>query len=201
MKYPENIIDLSKLTIDYMGLIFYSKSPRYVDGLDPETLDILPRDIEKVGVFVNANIGYITECVEKYKLNLVQLHGSESVDFCNEINKSIHTIKAFSISEVSDFEKTKEYEGKCDYFLFDTKTPQYGGSGLKFDWNMLNSYKGNTPFFLSGGISAEDTELIKKVRHPLLYALDLNSKFEIEAGLKNTVLLKRFIKDLKDEQN
>jgi phosphoribosylanthranilate isomerase len=108
-------------------------------------------------------------------------------------------IKAFSISERFDFEKIKAYESLWGYFLFDTKTPQYGGSGKKFDWNILDAYDGNIPFFLSGGITMDDIGNIKEIRHPRLYGVDLNSKFETEPGLKDMELLKQFIKQLNDE--
>ena len=137
------------------------------------------------------------EKVNLYNLDLVQLHGSESVDFCMELNKTMPIIKAFSISQVSDLEQTEAYKNACDYFLFDTKTPQYGGSGQKFDWKILNENKGDISFFLSGGISIEDIDKIKKMKHPKLYGLDLNSKFESEEGLKDIELLKQFIKELK----
>lgn len=200
MKYPDNIKALNKLSIDFVGMIFYEKSPRYVDNLNPEDIcDLFREGKERVGVFVNADMDYIIQMADKYSLDLIQLHGDESPDFCKEVNKRIPVIKAFSISESSDFEKTKAYEGLCHYFLFDTKTPQYGGSGKKFDWNILNEYKGNTPFILSGGISVDDAETIKKMNHPQFFGIDLNSKFETEPGRKDITLLQQFIKQLKDE--
>lgn len=201
MKHPENISRLSELPIDFMGMIFYDKSPRFVDRLTLDDVNILPPHIERVGVFVNADIDFITKEINKYNLDLVQLHGNESPEFCQELNETIPVMKAFSIAEPSDFEQTTRYEGSCSYFLFDTKTPQYGGSGQKFDWKMLYLYRGNTPFLLSGGIMPEDGGKIKAIDHPLLYGVDLNSRFEAEAGLKNIELLKQFIKELKDEQN
>lgn len=200
MKYPENIQKLNKLPIDYMGMIFYEKSPRYIDyQLWQNVVDIHSSNIKRVGVFVNSTIDYIVEMIDKYKLDLIQLHGNESPKFCSELNKFIPIIKAFSISEASDFEQTKAYEGLRGYFLFDTKTPKYGGSGKKFDWAILDAYDGDTPFFLSGGISAEDVQQIKATKHPRLYGVDLNSKFEIEPGLKDIQLLDQFIKQLRNE--
>lgn len=200
MKYPENIEDLNKLPIDYMGMIFYQKSPRYIDyQLWQDVRDIHSSNIKRVGVFVNSTIDFIVEMIDKYKLDLIQLHGNESPNFCSELNKFTPIIKAFSISEASDFEQTKAYEGLRGYFLFDTKTPQYGGSGKKFDWAILDAYYGDTPFFLSGGISAEDVEQIKAIKHPRLYGVDLNSKFETEPGLKDIQLLDQFIKQLRNE--
>lgn len=202
MKNPENIQALAQLPIDYMGLIFYPKSPRYILDLEASLLDALPKAISRVGVFVNEGIESLLMQIDKYKLSVVQLHGSESLEYCLNIKDTypkLIIIKAFNVSESSDFIKMAQHTDVCDYFLFDTKTSQHGGSGLKFDWNILNEYKGNTPFFLSGGISPEDVEAIKKVSHPKLYALDLNSRFELEPGLKNITLLEQFINQLKNE--
>lgn len=196
MKYPDNVEELSELTLDYMGMIFYDQSPRFV-----ETDDFPPVPFEKVGVFVNAGIEYIKEKIGHYGLQLIQLHGNESPDFCKELNKTIPVIKAFSISGITDLEQTKDYENTCSYFLFDTKTPKYGGSGQKFDWHVLDYYKGNTPFFLSGGISFNDNDIIKRIKHPRFYGIDLNSRFEKQLGLKDIELIKQFIKALRDEQD
>lgn len=200
MKNPENIQQLAQLPIDFMGLIFYSKSPRYVAELNPEYLSNLPSHIKKVGVFVNAELQEVENRVKEYSLDYVQLHGKETVEYIKELRikiPNLKIIKAFSIAEIQDIEKTGEYEEVCDYLLFDTKTPQHGGSGKKFDWTILNNYQGETPFFLSGGISAEDTEEIQKIQHEKLYALDLNSKFELEPGFKDIAIVKEFVKQIK----
>ncbi|NDV93710.1 phosphoribosylanthranilate isomerase [Dysgonomonas sp. 521] len=200
MKYPDNIKELNKLPVDFAGMIFYEKSPRYAAKLNPEDIrDLFRGGRKRVGVFVNADMDYIIQMADKFSLDLIQLHGDESPDFCKELNKRMPVIKAFSISESSDFEKTKAYDGLCGYFLFDTKTPQYGGSGRKFDWNILDEYKGNTPFILSGGISVDDAETIKNIKHPQFFGIDLNSRFETEPGRKDIILLQQFIKRLKDE--
>lgn len=201
MKNPDNIKELGQLPIDYMGMIFYEKSPRFVDRLTVTDLYTLPKDIKRVGVFVNAGADYIKAKIKEYNLDLVQLHSNESPEFCKELNKTTPVVKAFSISEAKDLEKTGAYEDAASIFLFDTKTPQYGGSGQKFDWNILNEYKGSIPFLLSGGISTDDVENIKTIRHPQFYGIDLNSKFELEPGLKDIQLLEQFIKSLKDEQD
>ena len=199
MKHPDNIRGLGTLPIDFMGMIFYEKSPRYVDKLTLEDLNLLPQYIERVGVFVNAKIDLIIEKVNQYGLDLIQLHGNESPEFCKELNHTLPIIKAFSISDVMDIERTKAYDGLQGYFLFDTKTPQYGGSGQKFDWAILDSYTGHTPFLLSGGISIDDATEIRKIKHPQFYGIDLNSKFEKEPGLKDIELLQQFIKELRYE--
>lgn len=194
MKHPNNIQELSQLPIDLMGMIFYPKSPRYVDELD---LSSLPNNISRVGVFVNADLGFITETIETYSLNMVQLHGSESVDFCQQLNQKIPVMKAFSIADSVDIKQTADYNGACSYFLFDTKTPQFGGSGVKFDWSVLDDYQGTTPFLLSGGISPNDAQDILSICHPLLQGVDLNSRFEVEPGLKNIQLIDKFINSIR----
>lgn len=194
MKYPENIQAVAALHPDFMGFIFYPKSPRYAEPLSPEVLDAIPASIKKIGVFVNEDLENILTIVYKYKLNGVQLHGSEMVSMCAQLKEAgLIVIKAFPIAEAINFIPAKRYEGVCDYFLFDTKTDAYGGSGLKFNWEMLDEYSGETPYFLSGGIAADDVEAILKINHPKFTGVDLNSKFEIRPGEKNVELLSVFL--------
>jgi len=194
LKYPENIQAVSDLKPDFMGFIFYPKSTRYAEPLDSAVLNSLPATIKKIGVFVNEDLENILTIAYKYKLDGLQLHGAELVDMCRELKKLGYlVIKAFPIAEAYNFKVTKSYEGVCDYFLFDTKTEAYGGSGLKFNWKMLNEYTGDTPFLLSGGIALDDAEAIQKIEHPKFAGIDLNSKFEVKPGLKNISLLKDFI--------
>ena len=198
MKYPGNIQAVAALHPDFMGFIFYPKSPRYAEPLSPETLDAIPASIKKIGVFVNEDLENILTIVYKYKLNGVQLHGSEMVSMCAQLKEAgLIVIKAFPIAEAINFIPAKRYEGVCDYFLFDTKTDAYGGSGLKFNWGMLDEYRGETPFLLSGGIAAEDVESIQKINHPKFAGIDLNSKFEIQPGEKDIQLLNTFLKELR----
>lgn len=198
MKFPENITTVAALHPDFMGFIFYPKSPRYAEPLDIETLNSLPKSIKKIGVFVNEDMENILTIAHKYNLDGVQLHGTELESMCAELHKAGYiVIKAFPIAEAYNFKVTKKYEGTCDYFLFDTKTEAYGGSGVKFNWGMLDEYTGDTPFLLSGGIAADDAEAILKIEHPQFAGVDLNSKFEISPGLKDVELLKQFITTIK----
>jgi phosphoribosylanthranilate isomerase len=197
MKYPENIRAVAALQPDFMGFIFYPKSPRYAEPLDIATLNALPKSIKKIGVFVNEDLEDILTIATKYNLDGVQLHGTELVEMCKELRKAkFIVIKAFPVAEAYNFKVTKAYEGTCDYFLFDTKTDAYGGSGVKFNWGMLDEYVGETPFLLSGGIAADDAEAILKIKHPKLAGVDLNSKFEVKPGEKNVTLLRDFIDQL-----
>ncbi len=197
MKFPENIQAVAALKPDFMGFIFYPKSPRYAEPLDNASLNALPESIKKIGIFVNENLENILTIVYNYKLDGVQLHGTELVGMCKELRETgLIVIKAFPIAEAYNFRVTKPYEGVCDYFLFDTKTDAFGGSGVKFNWKMLDEYQGETPFLLSGGIAADDAEAILKIKHSKFAGIDLNSKFEVKPGLKDAELLKGFIKEL-----
>ncbi|MCE5332471.1 MAG: phosphoribosylanthranilate isomerase [Bacteroidales bacterium] len=198
MKYSENIRTVAALHPDFMGFIFYPKSPRYAEPLNLKTLEEIPLTTKKIGVFVNESLENILTIVFKYKLDGVQLHGTELVETCTKLRDAgLIVIKAFPVAEAYNFKVTKVYEVGCDYFLFDTKTDAYGGSGVKFSWAMLNEYKGETPFLLSGGIAADDAEAILKIKHPKFAGIDLNSKFEVKQGLKNVELLRGFIEQIK----
>jgi phosphoribosylanthranilate isomerase len=197
MKHPDNMRDLAELTVDMMGLIFYEKSPRYVDEQEADSINALSLTIPKVGVFVNASQDVILGKIETFQLQYIQLHGQESPEFCYALKKKgIPVIKAFQIKSVEDWETCLLYEGCCDYFLFDTPTSQYGGSGNKFEWNLISTYTGSTPFFLSGGIAPEDAEIIKQLNFPQLVGVDLNSRFEVTPGIKDINSIRRFLSDL-----
>ena len=188
MKYPENIIEVSEILPDFLGFIFWEKSSRYFDGEIPE----IPKSIKKVGVFVDATLEEIGFKIKKYDLDVIQLHGNENPEFCEKLKKdNIEIIKVFSINDDFDFSLLKPFESVCDYFLFDTKGKLPGGNGIIFNWQILKQYKLTKPFFLSGGIGLDEIENIKKLNLPI-YAIDVNSKFEIEPGLKNIELLKNF---------
>jgi len=194
MKYPENILEVGALLPDYMGFIFWEKSARYFNEEIPELIET----IKKVGVFVNQCQEEILEKVAKYNLQAVQLHGNETVEFLSELKKElpkkVQIIKAFSADNDFDFEALKPYEAVCDYFLFDTKGKLPGGNGTTFDWTILKKYKSEKPFFLSGGIGINELKAIEEISKSNLpiYAIDVNSKFEIEAGLKNKNLFSNF---------
>ena len=202
MKQPQNILDVAALNPDYLGFIFYERSPRNFSGEIP---DIDPR-IKKTGVFVDEEIDFVLEKVEKYKFRAIQLHGEESAEYCiklrSELGKKnpVELIKVFSVKESFNFKELKVYEGIVDFFLFDTKGKNKGGNGITFNWELLKEYPSSTPFFLSGGIGQDElnrieelyTYLEKSDRSHLLYGVDVNSKFEMEAGLKDAKALKKF---------
>jgi tryptophan synthase alpha subunit len=208
MQQPHNIAALREVEgVNYMGFIFYAGSARFAEGLPPETVQVLPDSIRRVGVFVNASEGYIKEQITAYGLHLVQLHGTESPAFCKAIQRAnVEVIKAFSISTSADFEQTEAYQSACQYLLFDTKSVQKdasgnllrGGTGEQFDWSILSHYTGETPFFLSGGIAPADAESVRTLNHPRLHALDLNSRFETAPGTKDVAALNIFINKITD---
>jgi phosphoribosylanthranilate isomerase len=199
MKYAENILEVSQLLPDYLGFIFWEKSSRYFDGEIPEipTRELgsnrRSKSIKKVGVFVDATSEEIISKIKKYDLNVVQLHGDESPEFCRNLKvENIEIIKVFSVNDDFNFSVLEPFENACDYFLFDTKGKLPGGNGITFNWQILQHYKLTKPFFLSGGIGLNDIEDIKKLNLPI-HAIDVNSKFEIEAGLKNIEKLKKLV--------
>lgn len=200
MKDPINIKELIELPIDFIGFIFHSQSPRYIRGLEVEDIELIPDSIKKVGVFVNEIPSRLFTYIDKYKLDMIQLHGDEEPRVCSLIKKKCPTLKIIKVFRIADKINSNEiskYEDSCDYVLFDTQTASFGGSGNKFDWTLLNSYEGKLPYFLSGGISIDDIDKIKQQNHPMLYAIDVNSKFELSPGLKDIELLDVFINELK----
>jgi len=187
MRDPENIRQLLALKPDYMGFIFYEKSPRHVgEELDAELLQSFPATTEKVGVFVNASIEYLKAQVRKYGLDLVQLHGDESVDYVAELYAiGIRVMKVFSVGESFDFKMLRKYNPFVDFFLFDTKGKARGGIGKAFDWSLLKGYDQEVPFFLSGGLDLNNIIELGELDGLPIHALDVNSRFELEPGLKD----------------
>lgn len=198
MRDPDNIRQVAALGPDYMGFIFYEGSKRYAEGhITPELLAELPQSIKKTGVFVNAPFESIKATVGKYKLDAVQLHGKESPRACAEVKElGVEVIKVFSVDDRFVFENTLLYESCADYFLFDTKGQEYGGNGIPFDWELLKGYLSPKPYFLSGGLNLENVEYLDKVR-PQPYAIDVNSGFEQEPGLKKVEDLKELFELVK----
>jgi len=219
MKYNENIAEVAALQPDYIGFIFYERSARFVENDTPHISD----STKKTGVFVDASLAYILEQIQKHNLHAVQLHGNESPEFCEKLDlicrsaldaesrtkgdeilnqvqddKKLEIIKVFSIKDTFDFSVLKPYESVCDYYLFDTKGKLPGGNGYTFNWSVLENYPSTKPYFLSGGIGLDEIENIKKFKKnnasKYCYAIDVNSSFEIEPGLKNIEKLKDFKK-------
>ena len=192
MKYMENAREVATLAPDYMGFIFYPGSPRYVEPkLRIELFEKLPRTIKKVGVFVNETLDNVIEEAFRLKLDLIQLHGAEPPEYSAELKRvGFRVIKAFGMDEGFGFSKTTPYKPHVDFFLFDTKTRKHGGSGKTFDWSILEGYDQEVPFFLSGGLGANDVNRLGEIGHYNVAAIDVNSQFETEPGLKDMAKLK-----------
>ena len=197
MRDPLNIAEVAALGPDFMGFIFYPGSSRYAGGLDARAVRGLPWSIGRVGVFVNEEPETIRDVVMHYKLDCVQLHGHETPDFCRAIGRTIPVVKALSVSSPADVNRALAYDGVCRALLFDTKTPQFGGSGRQFDWALLDAYRGTTPVMLSGGIGPDDAGRVRDLAREEVFAVDLNSRFETAPGCKDAALLQQFMTTLK----
>ena len=193
MREAENIRAVEALGVDWLGFIFWPGSSRYVSELPA----YLPERAKRVGVFVDAEPADVLTHVADYRLDFVQLHGHESADYVRRLRQaggaSLRVVKAISVSSRDEVATYRSYKDVADYFLFDTKAKVPGGSGMQFDWSVLEAYDGNVPFLLSGGIGPGDAERLKTFRHPLLAGIDLNSRFELRPGFKDTNKLKSFL--------
>lgn len=187
MKEPENLQAVAALQPDYLGFIFFEKSPRYMpQRLAPEVLNQLPQSIKKVGVFVNAPAEEVLKQANSYGLQAVQLHGDESPELCHQLQQAgLEVIKVFRVGEGFSLDQLLPYQEVVDYFLFDTQGKQYGGNGQVFNWELIRDYSLPVPIILSGGIELASLEQLTQLQHLPLHALDVNSKFETAPGLKN----------------
>ena len=212
MREGENIRQVAELGVNWIGMIFWDKSPRNVTmiptyaGIIPDRgSDIGSFKAKRVGVFVDEMPQNIITRVVNYKLDLVQLHGHETPTLIRNLRRTldpdirpgVQFIKAISVEGCNDIAAYKDYEDCVDYFLFDTKCPTVGGSGSQFDWSVLEAYDGDVPFLLSGGIGPDDAERVRNFHHPKCIGIDLNSRFETEPGLKDITKLKQFLEQLK----
>lgn len=193
MRDSENIRAIEQTKADLMGFIFHPKSPRFVASL-PE---YMPKKQKRVGVFVNASLEQILAKAQKFSLEYIQLHGDDPPAFCSELkNRGLKVIRAQRIANTDDIIRAESYN-MADLMIFDTKTELYGGSGKKFNWQLLEDYKGCVPFLLSGGIRSDTFEEIKAFFHPQFAGIDLNSGFEISPALKDVGKLNNFIEKIK----
>ena len=218
MRDPENIHAVKELGIDFLGLIFWPKSSRYVKDITVRAGNIPDIPIElgmkngperhpaTVGVFVNEMPQTVVTHAYNYKLDYIQLHGEESPTYIDNLKRTlipdimpdIKVIKALSIREADDVKRWRQYKDHTDLILFDTKCDCVGGSGKQFDWSVLEGYDGDIPFLLSGGIGPEDAESVRRFSHPMCIGIDINSRFETAPALKDTERLRTFIHQIKD---
>jgi phosphoribosylanthranilate isomerase len=205
MTQLEQVDQLAGLGVTFAGFIFYPKSPRYVFRNMTTTQLKKENNINKVGVFVNSSIEEVLTMVDECRLHMVQLHGDETPRQCEKIADYVSVVKAFRLSENDNIEwMIKDYMEVCDMFMFDTMGAGYGGTGKKFDWNILKGATVGKPFFLSGGIELGDEENLKAFSHDpvskALFAIDINSKFETSPGVKDLNLVKEFVGRLNGDQ-
>jgi phosphoribosylanthranilate isomerase len=196
--HPETIAGIGAVHPDMCGLIFYDRSPRFAGHLSPGQFRQIPGSILKTGVFVKADLDYLWEMVALYGLKAIQLHGHEDPDYCSTCyekcrQQGIRLLKVFSLKEAADFKGMEAYIPFSDYFLFDTQTSGYGGSGKAFDWQLLENYFLPHPFFLSGGIGPGDVEALQRLFHPALAGFDINSRFELAPGHKDLQKVEDFL--------
>ena len=194
---------LEALNIDYAGLIFYKDSPRYMgDKITGKQVKEADFDLKKVGVFVNPGYAELLDAIDEYGLDIVQLHGNETPEMCEELSAEVEVIKAFRIAgdvSINIDEMVADYDAVCDYYLFDTAglKESFGGTGQQFDWGILKKAKIEKPFFLSGGIGPDDAQKVKTFKHPDFFAIDVNSKFEMAPGLKDMASILKFLQAFK----
>ena len=204
MTQMDQVEKLHDVGATFAGFIFYPKSSRY--ALRHLTTAQIKKEnnINKVGVFVNASVDHVLHMVDECRLHMVQLHGDESPKFCEKIADYISVVKAFRLSDNDHIEwMIRPYMSMCDMFLFDTEGVGYGGTGKKFNWDILEGSVIGKPFFLSGGIEPGDSEKLKLfAQKPVanaLFAVDINSKFEVSPGIKDMEKVKQFVGELKEE--
>ncbi len=211
MRDGENIRQVAELGVDWIGMIFWPKSPRNVTmipthaGIIPDRgTDIGNFKAKRVGVFVDEMAQNIITRVVNFQLDLIQLHGHETPTLIRNLRRTLDPdirpgvkfIKAISVESCDDIATYRNYEDCVDYFLFDTKCQTVGGSGEQFDWNVLEAYDGDVPFLLSGGIGPDDAERVRNFHHPKCIGIDLNSRFETEPAIKDITKLKQFLEQL-----
>jgi len=196
MTSPLNLEEVCALKPDFVGFIFYPGSKRFVgESADPALFQIPGPGIRKVGVFVNESVSYVIKAFGSKDLHMIQLHGDESPDYCSKLSKEgIPVVKALDVQ--TDLTLLEEYREQVDYFLFDTTGPGYGGTGQKFDWDLLRKIPSDLHFLLGGGIGPGDAGVIQDMDYTGLLGVDLNSRFELSPGVKDVKKLKEFMQKI-----
>ena len=196
---PGNIEEVCTLGPDFVGYIFYPGSKRFVGTTpDPAIFRIPQPEIAKVGVFVDEDISRVKQIYSQCQLDLVQLHGNESPQYCRILkDEGIAVIKAFKPDSVQGIRSIENYPDGMRYILFDTPGKELGGTGQKFDWDLLDGLSLPFPFLLSGGIGPEDGESIRNIEHEALFGVDVNSRFELSPGMKDIIPLEKFMKEIR----
>lgn len=196
---PAQLHAVRSLKVDYVGAIFYEKSPRYAADIPgfSAAFSQVAQEKNTLGVFVNASSDKIYAMSERFPFSTVQLHGTETPEQCRSLRRSFTVVKAFGVDAFFSFSEVAAYEDVVDFFVFDTKCSGHGGSGRSFDWDILHAYGGDTPFLLSGGIGPHTLSAIRDFSHPALMGVDINSRFERAPGDKNMEQVEFFCKEYK----
>ncbi len=198
MRDAANVREVAALDPDFMGFIYYPKSPRHIAAMSVDTVASLPESVIPTLVTVNMVETDIMRLIKLYAFKAVQLHGNESPELCKHLRANGLTVfKSATINNESSISAIRQYVGAVDYMLFDTPSIHHGGSGRKFDWSLLSEYNIPIPFFLSGGIGPEDVSDLLSINHPQLAGIDVNSRFEISPANKDPQLLSKFLLQLK----
>lgn len=198
----DNIFAISKMDVNLMGFIFYKESPRYFNNaLSFDEVRQIPKQIKKVGVFVNESIYNVLNTIAHFDLDFVQLHGEESFNYCRELMPYVKVIKTISVKDKNSILEIHNYSSICNYLLFDTTSPNHGGTGQSFNWRLLEDNEINIPFFISGGVSLENFSEIKKLNLKHLIGIDVNSKFEITPGLKDLNKIQQLLNETNNENS
>lgn len=194
-----NALKVALAGVDMVGFIFHPNSPRFIQQpFDNSFYDAAPKSVKRVGVFVDAPEAQVLDCVMRYSLDYVQLHGAESPDYCLQLQaKGVPVIKAFAVGDNFDFRITKAFSHSCSMFLFDALASHKGGNGITFSWNLLSKYELTVPFLLSGGVSIDHLSALKALMHPALVGFDINSRFEVSPGVKDIVKVSEFVESVK----
>lgn len=206
IKYQDNLEAIAAFQPDYLGFIFYPKSKRFMaEELQSEKVIAATTEIQRVGVFVNEPIPSLLKAAKTFDLSVLQIHGDESPAYLQELQlllehypKPLKVVKAFGVAEDFDFNELEAYKPFVDYFLFDTKTKAYGGSGKQFNWSILEQYDNEKPLWLSGGIGVEELEEVAQLKDLNLHLIDMNSRLELKPGLKDINKTKQAIEKIRE---
>ena len=194
MREPDNIRAVESLGVDWMGFILHPRSPRYVADVP----SYMPVGAKRVGVVVNMPVDEVVACQKRFGFDIIQLHGNETPEQLSRLRRllpyGVSLMKTIAVASEADIRTAHDYDTTVDYFLFETKTPDYGGSGRKFDWDLLGCYDGSVPFMLTGGIGPDDADAVLRFRHPACIGIDLNSRFEVAPALKDVEMLRAFMR-------
>lgn len=194
-----NAHEVALAGVDMVGFIFHPSSPRFIQQpFDQSFSEAIPKAVKRVGVFVDAPEAQVLDCVMRYSLDYVQLHGAESPAYCLQLQANgVSVIKAFAVGDSFDFRITKAFSHSCSMFLFDALGRKNGGNGITFNWNLLTKYEHTIPFLLSGGISIDHLSALKELKHPALVGFDINSRFELSPGVKDVAKVREFVECVK----